>query len=83
MNLRRKLLTVFGALAVLVLVTAGVTFWVTAQWQTTNDDLEAHYQRSLLLQRVRAATFRAFKEVPDAVTGDATVPSRMSHVPCR
>ncbi|MBA3601083.1 MAG: HAMP domain-containing histidine kinase, partial [Acidobacteria bacterium] len=26
--------------------------------------------RSLLLQRIRASTFRAFKEVPDAVTGD-------------
>ncbi|MDQ3133452.1 MAG: ATP-binding protein [Acidobacteriota bacterium] len=70
MNLRRKLLTAFGALAVLVLLTTGITFWVISQWSTTNALLESHYQRSLLLQRVRASTFRAFKEVADAVTGD-------------
>ncbi len=70
MNLRRKLLTAFGALAVLVLLTSGITFWVISQWSTTNARLENHYQRSLLLQRVRASTFRAFKEVSDAVTGD-------------
>ena len=70
MNLRRKLLTAFGALAVLVLLTTGITFWVISQWNTTNRQIENHYQRSLLLQRVRAATFRAFKEVADAVTGD-------------
>ncbi len=70
MNLRRKLLTAFGALAVLVLLTAGIMFWVISQWKTTNAQIEDHYQRSLLLQRVRASTFRAFKEVADAVTGD-------------
>ncbi|MBW4577449.1 MAG: HAMP domain-containing protein [Aphanothece sp. CMT-3BRIN-NPC111] len=70
MNLRRKLLTIFGGLALLALVTAGMTMWTIAQWQATNNQLRNHYQRSLLLQRVRAATFRAFKEVPDAVTGD-------------
>ncbi len=70
MNLRRKLLTVFGALALLALLTAGVTLWVLSQWRTTNERTENHYQRSLLLQRVRATMFRAFKEVPDAVTGD-------------
>ncbi len=31
MNLRRKLLTAFGALAVLVLLTTGITFWVISQ----------------------------------------------------
>ncbi|HEY9872755.1 MAG TPA: ATP-binding protein [Candidatus Obscuribacterales bacterium] len=70
MNLRRKLLTIFGGLALLALVTAGVTMWAIAQWQYTNEQLRSHYQRSLLLQRVRSTTFRAFKEVPDAVTGD-------------
>lgn len=70
MSLRHKLLTIFGALALISLVTAGVTFWTITQWRATNRELEGHYQRSLLLQRVRAATFRAFKEVPDAVTGD-------------
>jgi two-component system OmpR family sensor kinase len=70
MNLRRKLLTVFGALALLSLVTAGVTLWTISSWTRTTKATENHYQRSLLLQRIRASTFRAFKEVPDAVTGD-------------
>lgn len=70
MNLRRKLLTTFAGLALLTLVTAGMTMWTIAQWKASNDKLQDHYQRSLLLQRVRAETFRAFKEVPDAVTGD-------------
>lgn len=70
MNLKRKLLTVFGALAVLSLLTAGMTLWMISQWRTSNQQLENHYQRSILLQQVRAATFRAFKEIPDAVTGD-------------
>ncbi|MCA1622633.1 MAG: HAMP domain-containing histidine kinase [Acidobacteria bacterium] len=70
MNLRRKLLTVFGALALLSLVTAAVTLWTISSWTRTSTATENHYQRSLLLQRIRASTFRAFKEVPDAVTGD-------------
>ncbi len=70
MNLRRKLLTVFGALALLSLVTAAVTLWAISSWTKTSKATENHYQRSLLLQRIRASTFRAFKEVPDAVTGD-------------
>jgi len=70
MNLRQKLLTTFGGLGLLALVTAGVTVWTTLKWHDTNEQLRNHYQRSLLLQRVRAATFRAFKEVPDAVTGE-------------
>ncbi|HEV8160711.1 MAG TPA: ATP-binding protein [Pyrinomonadaceae bacterium] len=70
MNLRRKLLTVFGALALLSLVTAAVTLWTISSWTKTSKATENHYQRSLLLQSIRASTFRAFKEVPDAVTGD-------------
>ncbi len=70
MSLRQKLLTIFGALALISLVIAGVTSWTIRQWRTTSEELDGHYQRSLLLQSVRAATFRAFKEVPDAVTGD-------------
>ncbi|MDQ3324122.1 MAG: MCP four helix bundle domain-containing protein, partial [Acidobacteriota bacterium] len=70
MNLRRKLLTVFGALALLSLVTAAVTLWTILSWTKTSTATENHYQRSLLLQQIRALTFRAFKEVPDAVTGD-------------
>ncbi|HEY9695578.1 MAG TPA: ATP-binding protein [Oculatellaceae cyanobacterium] len=70
MKLRQKLLSTFSGLALLALVTAGVTGWSTLKWQGSNEQLQRHYQRSLLLQRVRAAVFRAFKEVPDAVTGD-------------
>jgi two-component system, OmpR family, sensor kinase len=71
MSLRRKLLTTFGALALLALLIAGMTVWATFQWQRTDRQLQDHYTRSLLLQGVRATVFRAFKEVPDAVlTGD-------------
>ncbi|MBD2313447.1 HAMP domain-containing histidine kinase [Desertifilum sp. FACHB-1129] len=69
MNLRQKLLTTFGGLALLALTTAGMTVWAIAQWQSSNAQLEAHYERSLLLQRIQASVFRAFKEVPDAVSG--------------
>lgn len=69
MNLRQKLLTTFGGLGLLALVTAGMTVWAIAQWQGTEEKLQSHYERSLLLQRVRAAVFRAVKEVPDAVIG--------------
>jgi two-component system, OmpR family, sensor kinase len=67
MTLRRKLWTTFGGVAALALLVAGTTVWATMQWQRTDDVLEEHYLRSLLLQQVRAAVFRAFKEVPDAV----------------
>lgn len=69
LSLRRKLLTTYGALALLSLLVVGMSWWAIAQWRATNDDLEGHYGRSLLLQRIRATAFRAFKEVPDAVTG--------------
>jgi len=75
MNLRRKLLTVFGSLALLSLVTAAVTLWTISSWSKTSEVTESHYQRSLLLQRIRASTFRAFKEVPDTVKGDDTMNS--------
>ncbi|MEE4378118.1 MAG: ATP-binding protein [Candidatus Competibacteraceae bacterium] len=68
MNLRQKLLTVFGGLALLAIVLAGITFWLAWHWQTAQEQLNSHYQRSLLLQNVRAEAFRAFKEVADAVT---------------
>ncbi len=70
MNLRRKLLTTFSGLALLALATAGVTVWAIAQWQASEQKLRGHYQRSLLLQQVRTATFRAFKELPDAIIGN-------------
>jgi len=66
MTLRRKLLTVFVGLGAIALLTAGLTLWVTARWSYTSGQMEAHYRRSLLLQRVRAATYQALKEIPDA-----------------
>jgi two-component system OmpR family sensor kinase len=63
MNLRRKLLTTFGVLALLGLTIVGVTFWVIPQWQSSSEDLNGHYLRSLEVQRIRAAT----REVPDAL----------------
>lgn len=67
MNLRRKLLVSFSALGLVALFIAGVTGWAVARWETSTERLEGHYQRSLLLQRVRSTAFRAFKEVPDAI----------------
>ena len=72
MTLRRKLLSTFAGLAAMALLIALVAGWSVAQWARTEGELRSHYERSLLLQRIRAATFRAFKEVPDAVTGDDT-----------
>jgi two-component system, OmpR family, sensor kinase len=70
MNLRKKLLTTFSALALLTLATAGVTLWAVAKWQDSEQKLKAHYQRSLILLNVQAATFRAIKELPDAIIGN-------------
>jgi two-component system, OmpR family, sensor kinase len=67
MTLRRKLLITFGTLAFLGLAIAGVSVWVTLQWESTNEELRRHYMRSLEAQRVRAATFRATKEVSDII----------------
>lgn len=70
MTLRRKLFVVFSALAIIALLVTGVALYLTLTWQSTTTQLERHYQRSLLLQRIRAGTFQALKEVDDALTGD-------------
>lgn len=70
MNLRQKLLTTFSGLALLTLATSSISVWAIAQWHQTNQQLEAHFQRSLLLKQVQSRSFRAFKEVPDAVQGN-------------
>ena len=67
MNLRRKLITTFGVLGLLGLTIVGVTFWVILQWQSSSEDLNGHYLRSLEVQRIRAATLEATREVPDAL----------------
>ena len=70
MNLRKKLVTILGGLALLTIVNAGVTAWATYQWKETKDQLGDHYLRSLFVQRIRADTFRAFKELGDALAVD-------------
>nr|WP_314444302.1 ATP-binding protein [uncultured Sphingomonas sp.] len=71
MTLRRKLLIAFGGLAATALLAAAVALAVALRWQATSGEVENHYQRSLLLQRVRAETFQALAEVNDALAGNA------------
>jgi two-component system, OmpR family, sensor kinase len=66
MNLRRKLFTIFGSLTLLALASGGVTLWAIAQWFNSEDRLQDHYQRSLLALEVKAANYRAVKELLDA-----------------
>ena len=66
MNLRRKLLTTFGVLALLRLTVVDVRFWVILQWQSSSEALNGRYLRSLEVQRIRAATLEATREDPDA-----------------
>lgn len=70
MTLRRKLLTTFVVLALLGLVVAGVSIWATVQWDRTNERVDDHYTRSLQVQRIRAATLEATREVPDALSDE-------------
>lgn len=70
MNLRRKFLVTFGVLALLGLMVAGVSVWTTVQWAATNEQLREHYTRSLQADRIAAATYRAVKEVPDALAAE-------------
>ena len=51
-NLRQKLLSTFGGLAVLALLNAGVTGWAIASWQKSNRELTNHYQRCLLVKEL-------------------------------
>lgn len=76
MTLRRKLLVAYLSLAAIAMLVTGVAFYLTLTWQSTTEQLEQHYQRSLLLQRIRAGTFQALKEVDDALTGEDYVDAR-------
>lgn len=69
-SLRRKLFRAFGALAALGVLLAAVTVFAIVQWSGTEETLRGHYLRSLFAQQVRATTFQAFKEVPDALSTD-------------
>lgn len=70
MTLHRKLLTTFGILALLGMVVAGVSIWATVQWDRTNEQVDDHYTRSLQVQRIRAATLEATREVSDALSDE-------------
>lgn len=70
MSLRTKLIASFAGLAAIALLVIGVAFYTTLRWQAANGEMEMHFQRSLLLQSVRANTFQALKEVDDGLTGD-------------
>jgi two-component system, OmpR family, sensor kinase len=67
MKLRRKLLTLFSSLALLSVASSGVTIWAIAQWFNSEDRLQGHYQRSLIALEVKAANYRAIKEILDTV----------------
>lgn len=67
MGLRRKLTVAFGALAFMALLIVGVTLWSTDRYEAADTELQRHYNRSLAVQRVRAATFRGTEELADAV----------------
>ena len=67
--LKRKLTTTFVALGLLGLMVIGVTGYTLTQWRASEEEQRRHYTRSLRLQEVRALTFEAYKEVPDAVIG--------------
>ncbi|TWT13828.1 HAMP domain-containing protein [Reyranella sp. CPCC 100927] len=70
MSLRTKLMTSFAGLAAIALLVIAVAFYTTLRWQAAAAEMEMHFQRSLLLQSVRANTFQALKEVDDGLTGD-------------
>lgn len=72
MPLRTKLMTSFAGLAAIALLVIAVAFYTTLRWQAASTEMEMHFQRSLLLQNVRANTFQALKEVDDGLTGDHT-----------
>ena len=78
MSFRKKLQVLIIGLTCTGLGLAAVTLWATVQWQQSEKRLQNHYLRSLLLQKVRATTFRAFKEVPDAASGSDPMRRRSS-----
>lgn len=70
MGLRRKLLTSYTALALLAMVIAGISLWAIVRWEGQSERLDEHYMRSLVLDRIRAETYRAMVEIPEAIGGE-------------
>jgi len=66
MGLHRKLAVTFGALAFMALLIVGATLWANAQYASADAELRRHYTRSLNVQQVRSAIFRATEELSDA-----------------
>ena len=54
MTLRRKLLIAFGGLVTTTLLIAMVALYMSLRWQTTSNEVETHYRRSLYLEQIRA-----------------------------
>ena len=69
MSFRQKLQAVIACLTLIGLGLAAITLWATIQWQHSGKQIRDHYLRSLFLQDLRAATLRAFIEVPEAISG--------------
>jgi signal transduction histidine kinase len=61
MTLRRKLLTVFAALALMSLLSAGLTIWSTLQQYERLDALDEQYRQGLLLHRIRTTSGTLFR----------------------
>ena len=77
MKLRQKLLSIFGGLAVLALLNAGVTGWAIYNWQASNRELNHHYQRSLLVKELKIRIVKASQAIREATaTGESNARSQ-------
>ena len=79
MKLRKKLLSTFGGLAVLALLNAGVTGWAIVKWETSNRELNNHYQRSLLVKELKMRVINASQTIREAIsTGESPARRKFS-----
>ncbi|WP_019507882.1 ATP-binding protein [Pleurocapsa sp. PCC 7319] len=77
MKLQQKLLSTFGGLVVLALLNAGVTGWAIYNWQTSNRELNNHYQRSLLIKELKTRVINATQTIRDVIaTGEPNARSQ-------
>ena len=67
MKLRQKLLSTFGGLAVLALLHAGVAGWAIYNWKVSNRELNNHYQRSLLVKKLKMRVNSASQVLRQAI----------------
>ncbi len=71
MTLRRKLLSVFSALALMSFLSGGLTIWSTVKQHTLLAGLEEKYLQSVILSRVRVASGTLFRRHAMAVLVEA------------